>query len=143
MILYIGRFFSDDPSGRFYTDGDGSGEEFREEVLKPVLTGLPTEKELVINIDDNVAGYGSSFLVEAFGGLIKHGYFKNEEVRRRLKIEFKDEDFYFYKKKIMQYIDEAVFDSVPYKSTKKVAISKGYFKELIDKDFVVSLIKKN
>ena len=132
-VLYIGNQFSDDPAGRYYTDGDGNGEEFREEVLKPIFS---TGKNITINIDNNVEGYGSSFLVEAFGGLIKHGYFKKEYIQERLKITYDNSDFKFYAKKIDQYINEAVYDSMEYIPTKEKAIEEGKFKNSIDKSFI-------
>ncbi|GAA3923789.1 STAS-like domain-containing protein [Litoribacillus peritrichatus] len=132
-ILYIGKQFSDDPAGRYYTDGDGSGEEFREEVLRPLLK---LNKPLTINIDENVEGYGSSFLVEAFGGLIKHGYFESDYINRVLNLDFNDSDFEFYARKIKQYIKEAIYNSEQYESTKETAINEGKFKGSIDKSFL-------
>ena len=136
-ILYIGKNFTDDPSGRYYTDGDGSGEEFREEVLKPLLNEL---SNLTINIDDNVEGYGSSFLVEAFGGLIKHGYITKEKLLQKLKIEYTDEEFEMYYEKIYEYIDEAEYNTQPYTSRREDAISKKIYKQTINKDFVNKMI---
>lgn len=135
--LFIGKNYSDDPSGRYYTDGDGSGEEFREEVLKPLLESLD---ELTINIDDNVEGYGSSFLVEAFGGLVKHGYFTKDQLLKKITISLTNEDFEFYKKKIIQYINEAEFNSVEYLSKKNEATQKKLFKNAINKNFIADII---
>ena len=63
--------FSEFPGPRHEHIGPFSGQRFREEVL------LPAIKEHGINnisIDlDGTAGYGSSFLEEAFGGLIRAG----------------------------------------------------------------------
>lgn len=135
--VYIGKDFFDDPFGRYYTDGDGSGEEFREEVLKPLLMKLPKVK---ININENVEGYGSSFLVEAFGGLIKHGYFTKEEVRNKLIIETTDSEYEFFLKKIHEYISSAKYKSEKYISSKNKAIDSGAFKGLISKEFVKEII---
>ena len=135
--LYIGNSFSDDPAGRYYTDGDGSGEEFREEVLKPLFYKAD---KVVINIDQNVEGYGSSFLVEAFAGLIKHGYFTKANILKKIEIKFSDPDFEFYSKKIYQYLDEAKYNSAKYKSTKKKAITEKKFKGSIDKSFLSQLM---
>ena len=136
--LYIGKHFSEDPAGRYYTDGDGSGEEFREEILKPLFS---LNKPISINIDEDVEGYGSSFLVEAFGGLIKHGYFTKKDVKDKLHIKLTNPDFEFYKKKIFQYIDEAVFNSMEYNSSKDAAIQNGKFLNLIDKTFLKDFVK--
>lgn len=70
----IARDFSDVPSGRFPEDGDFNGQRFREEFLVPLLN----EKNFIDIVLDNAEGYGSSFLEEAFGGLVReHGYDKN------------------------------------------------------------------
>lgn len=68
----VGKDFSYFPGGRFLSDGEYSGEEFRENILVPALKDKNIDK--VILIMDTAAGYGSSFLEEAFGGIIrKHG----------------------------------------------------------------------
>lgn len=140
-ILYIGEYFSDDPAGRYYTDGDGSGEEFREEILKPLFSNAQKSlAKVIINIDKNVEGYGSSFLVEAFAGLIKHGYFKKEFIQEYLEVEYNDEDFELYAKKIKQYINEAVFNSVEYNTSKPKAIKDGLFNHSIDKAFLKAFL---
>lgn len=136
-ILYIGTQFSDDPAGRYFTDGDGNGEEFREEVLRPIFS---SGKPIIINIDKNVEGYGSSFLVEAFGGLVKHGYFKENYILDRLTLAYDDSDFEFYAKKITQYIKEAKFNSMTYVSSKEKAIKEKKFHGSIDKEFVKNFL---
>jgi hypothetical protein len=70
LILDLGKSFSRFPAGRFRSDGPNSGEKFRDEVLLPVLqqSNAPITIEL-----DNALGYGSSFLEEAFGGLVRKG----------------------------------------------------------------------
>ena len=55
------------PGPRFKKLGKGSGEEFREEFLWPKLQ---SDKNLKVDLD-GAAGYGSSFLEEAFGGLVR------------------------------------------------------------------------
>jgi len=66
--LKVSREFSAEPAGRFRTDGPNSGERFREELLIPALKKV--EGKLVVDMND-LEGYGSSFLEEAFGGLIR------------------------------------------------------------------------
>ncbi|QUN05352.1 STAS-like domain-containing protein [Shewanella yunxiaonensis] len=136
--ILIGMNFSSDPSGRYYTDGDGSGEEFREEVLKPLLE---KKDKIEIDIEKNVDGYGSSFLVEAFGGLIKHGYFTSDEVLSKIVTTCKTDDYKFYQNKIEQYIKQALYNSEKYVSTKDLAIKQGVFKSIIDKKFVADILK--
>lgn len=55
-------------------DGPFSGARFRNEWLIPILT----EGEKAIIEMDGTRGYGSSFLEEAFGGLIRQGYTQDQ-----------------------------------------------------------------
>jgi len=69
--------FTNYPGPRYEELGDGSGEEFREKYLWPAFQ---QDKDLVVDLDD-VAGYGSSFLEEAFGGLIREHELKKSDVQ--------------------------------------------------------------
>ncbi|AZR42986.1 STAS-like domain-containing protein [Marinobacter salarius] len=61
--------FSEFPGPRYRKLGTASGEEFRLEVLAPEIEKNGVEN---ISIDlDGTCGYGSSFLEEAFGGLVR------------------------------------------------------------------------
>lgn len=60
------------PGPRFKKLGPGSGEDFREWIEKE----LKNSSQLTINLD-GTEGYGSSFLEESFGGLIRNGYSPN------------------------------------------------------------------
>ena len=66
--------FSDTPGGRYIKEGEFSGEEFREKILLPAYVKAQNDGEkLTIDFDD-CYGYGTSFLEEAFGGLVReHG----------------------------------------------------------------------
>tara|TARA_Y100000588_G_scaffold361778_1_gene422924 strand:- start:1398 stop:1745 length:348 start_codon:yes stop_codon:yes gene_type:complete len=112
--------FSDEPSGRFYSDGEGSGEEFREEFLRVQLSKLEENQKLKIIIDDEIEGYGSSFLVEGFAGMVKYGYMQADELLNKIDIDFTETDFQFYADKITQYINEAQFNSQVYTPTEKL-----------------------
>ncbi|MCJ7826486.1 STAS-like domain-containing protein [Patescibacteria group bacterium] len=69
-IIVVAKDFSDTPGGRFKKDGPNSGEQFREEVLKPALIGLNESEKIRIDFD-GAYGYPTSFLEEAFGGLAR------------------------------------------------------------------------
>ncbi len=70
--ISIAEDFSKFPGPRYITLGPNSGELFREEILKPALAENP--EKILINLDGTM-GYGSSFLDEAFGGLVREeGY---------------------------------------------------------------------
>jgi hypothetical protein len=102
-IVNIAKDFSEVPAGRFTTDGDFSGQRFREEILLP---SLGTGDQVEIDID-GTAGYGSSFLEEAFGGLVRRGSCSRDELHRRLIIRTQDPSFSMYRAAIWRYIDHA------------------------------------
>lgn len=68
--ISIAREFSRYPAGRVRSDGPFSGEAFRDGWLIPILK---SDDRAVIDLD-GVRGYGSSFLEEAFGGLVREGF---------------------------------------------------------------------
>ena len=58
------------PGPRYRRLGDGSGEEFRQDYLSKAISEFGDG--LLIDLD-GAFGYGSSFLEESFGGLIRDG----------------------------------------------------------------------
>jgi hypothetical protein len=77
----VARDFSLAPAGRNVSDGPYSGEAFRERILVPALHSFGGT--LVVDLD-GPEGYGSSFLEEAFGGLIRGGYVAKGDLAKRL-----------------------------------------------------------
>jgi hypothetical protein len=65
--------YASSPGGRFIADGDFSGEWFREQVLVPALLAAKEKSEELEVELDGTSGYGSSFLEEAFGGVVRKG----------------------------------------------------------------------
>ncbi len=116
--INIGQDFSPDPAGRYRSDGPGSGEAFREDLLKKRIEQLALNEKLVIILDGGVEGYGSSFLTEGFAGMVKYGYIDKEKLLSILDIQYDNPDFEFYKKRIIKYIKEAKFNSEKYQPTK-------------------------
>jgi hypothetical protein len=119
--LSIGKDFSLDPLGRFRSDGDTSGEAFREDCLRPAINGLGPNEKLLIVLDDGVVGYGSSFLAEGFSGMVRYGYIRSDELLDKIEFSYSDPDFEFYKDRIIEYIKSADFNSQEYIPTKRVA----------------------
>lgn len=74
--------FTDMPGGRYPTDGSYNGETFREEHLLPLLA---EHGEITIDLT-GIYGAGSSFLEEAFGGIVRHGYYTSEQLKSKLHI---------------------------------------------------------
>ncbi|SIQ14340.1 STAS-like domain-containing protein [Marinobacterium stanieri] len=72
--------FNPRPYGRYYEDGEGSGQAFREKLMAPALREFDT-----VHIDLNGYNrYGRSFLDEAFGGLIREEGFTKSELDEKL-----------------------------------------------------------
>lgn len=71
ITLNIATEFSRTPGPRFRTEGEYSGEEFREKILLPRFD-LARKEGLQLQVDlDGGYGYAPSFLEEAFGGLAR------------------------------------------------------------------------
>lgn len=69
--ISIAKDFSKTPGGRFITEGDCSGEKFRNDILIPKFKqALKNNVKLEIDLD-GCMGYPSSFLDESFGGLAR------------------------------------------------------------------------
>jgi hypothetical protein len=99
--ISIAKQFSETPAGRTREDGPDSGQRFREELLVPMLT----DNE-VVEVDlDGTLGYGSSFLEEAFGGLIRSAGMTERGLKKKLKIK---DSRRFYEQRIWTYIKEAM-----------------------------------
>lgn len=99
----VARDFSDVPSGRFIEDGAFNGTTFRQKHLVPALRHY----DRVIVAIDNTEGFGSSFLEEAFGGLIRHEAFRKSDLDGKLEIRSEQPRTGRYKRKIEQYIAKA------------------------------------
>lgn len=99
-VINIAADFSPSPAGRFFPeDGDFPGQLFRDKLLLPALK----ENDVVVVNLDGTDGYGSSFLEEAFGGLVRLGY-PLKVLRDKLKLESTRES---YPVRIWNYIQKA------------------------------------
>ena len=71
MTINIANDYTKSPGGRYITEGEHSGEDFREKILLPAFEKCQkNDEELIINLDGGY-GYWSSFLEEAFAGLAR------------------------------------------------------------------------
>lgn len=101
-FVKIASEFTTAPGFRYREDGDYSGQEFRERFLEPHFTAA--DDKSIVTIDfDGVAGYATSFLEEAFGGLArKHG-----ADRCIAKLRFVSNEDPLLVEEITSYIDDA------------------------------------
>ena len=99
-IVNVAQDFSPVPGGRFDEDGEFNGSRFRREHLVPKLRSC----ECVDVVIDGTEGFGSSFLEEAFGGLIRVEGFSRAELVDRLRIVANDPRSLRYRRKIYSYM---------------------------------------
>lgn len=98
--LSVARQFTEYPGGRFRRISEYSGEQFREELLEPAVK---SGEEVIVELD-GVVGYGSSFLEEVFGGIVRAmRWLTRDEVDRHLKISSSRESWLL---EANQYIDD-------------------------------------
>lgn len=87
VYIDVASQFSRVPAGRYAADGPYSGELFRTKLLIPAL-----ERGEVVEVRlDGARGYGSSFLEEAFGGLVRLRRWSAEQLLLRLKLISNDD----------------------------------------------------
>ncbi|MCL5027482.1 MAG: STAS-like domain-containing protein [Bacteroidetes bacterium] len=98
--ISIAGDFSLTPGARYRSDGPKSGEEFREDFLEKYFKD-PSDDTIIEVFLDDVRGYTTSFLEEAFGGLARK--YGKEVVKKRIKIISKKR--LLYKEKAEQYIE--------------------------------------
>ena len=85
-VINVAKDFTRFPSGRFKKNGSTSGEAFRENHLE---TPIKEGKTITVELDGTI-GYGSSFLEEAFGGLVRCLRWPPEKIKAQLKLTSED-----------------------------------------------------
>ncbi len=101
--IIISKDFSDTPGGRYIDEGEFSGEKFRKEILRPKYEEAIEKNEKLFIDFDNCYGFASSFLEEAFGGLVRD----TKSTRIKDILEIKSEDRKDLGEWIYKYIDKA------------------------------------
>ena len=103
FTISVAKDFSPYPAGRYLEDGEYNGTTFRQEKLVPALKNY----DHVHVVFDGVAGFGSSFLDEAFGGLIRDAGMSKEFLKSRLYLSTSEPELEPFVKLAQRYIDEA------------------------------------
>ncbi len=106
VTIVVARDFSRYPGGRYRIHGENSGEAFRDDFLVPALATAKEQHGRVVVDIDGAAGYASSFLEEAFGGLVRERNFTASELAALLRIRA-GELFDSYRLLAERYIREA------------------------------------
>lgn len=105
--INIAKDFSPVPIGRYRGDGDKSGEAFRDDILYPkIRAALDKQDSLEVDFTD-MYGLSSSFLEEAFGGLVRKHDLSPDDVLRTIKFLPEKSHFDLYIDITKGYIKEA------------------------------------
>lgn len=89
IAISLARDFSRHPGPRTNSQGRNSGERFRRLLVEKLKNAD------VITVDlDGTSGIGSSFLDEAFGGLVRREGFLADEVLRRVRVKSELDESY-------------------------------------------------
>ena len=116
MVYFDLSKFSKTPFGRFTQKDENnndiqnphSGEAFRA-ILKPILIqAMKNSEQVTIDFDNVEYGIGSSFLEEAFGGLVrKEGFTAKELLETTPPLLVIKSEVSFYQIEITEYIKDA------------------------------------
>ena len=99
--INVSKDFTNIPGGRFISEGKFSGEEFRNEILYPAYKEAVSRGcKIEVNLD-GCYGFATSFLEEAFGGIVRIE--KNKKFKEILSIVSEDRPDLIHK--VFQYID--------------------------------------
>lgn len=103
--IKIASKFSYSPGPRYIDEGKNSGEKFRQDILADVFKkAIAEDKKVVVDLD-GTDGYGTSFLEESFGGLIRNDGIDYQEIIDRLEIISHEEEY--LKDDVYEYLKDA------------------------------------
>jgi hypothetical protein len=96
----VAKDFTRFPSGRLMKFGNTSGEALRVKFLQPPIS---RGQSVTVELDDTI-GYDSSFLEEAFGGLVRELKIAADDVLKLLTLKSEDSALV---EEIVQYMRDA------------------------------------
>jgi STAS-like domain of unknown function (DUF4325) len=105
--ITVGTDYTTVPGGRFKKYGEFSGEDFRDSVLVPALQA---HDKVVVYLDGTKA-YMSSFLEEAFGGLIRERGFSFDDLKQRLLVTAKNARYSIYVRMVADDMADAAAEA--------------------------------
>lgn len=108
IVINIAKDFSRVPAGRYRADGKFSAVNFRSDFLVPKLLEAEASNTRLQVVLDGVLGYSSSFLEEAFGGLVRESRLTPEIIYQRLMIVANSSAYEAAKIDALKYIEAAV-----------------------------------
>lgn len=99
----IAKDFARFPRGRYPADGDGNATSFRKKFLLPVLE----KDDRATIVLDGTGGYASSFLDEAFGGLVRKEGYSAKKVLSTFEFRAEELGFRRFVDLIRMYVERA------------------------------------
>lgn len=103
--LKISTDFTTAPGPRYIVEGKHSGQEFRQTKLLPAIKKAMLDgAKLLIDLD-GTSGFGTSFLEEVFGGLIREDNYDLADLDAV--VEFKSDEEPFLLDEIREYMTDA------------------------------------
>lgn len=107
--ISILKDFSPTPGPRYIHEGKFSGELFRKDILFPKVSEA-VEKNIPFEVNlDGTAGYGTSFLEESFGGLIRIHNISYEKILSLMTLISEEEDYLI--DDVKEYLNDAYEES--------------------------------
>ena len=104
-MIKIAKDFRFAPGPRYIREGKNSGELFRQKILREAMqTAIAKNQKLTVDLD-GTAGYGRSFLEEAFGGLIREDRLNYAAIKKALVVISHEQPNII--EKINYYLDKA------------------------------------
>lgn len=105
MMFKLSERFSPTPGPRYISEGDWSGELLRKSILLEIVKNAIEKNETLCVDLDGTHGYGTSFLEEVFGGLIREDKLTLNQLRKHLTF-ISDEEPYLISD-INEYMEDA------------------------------------
>ncbi|WMN11923.1 STAS-like domain-containing protein [Marivirga salinae] len=103
--LKIAQDYTTTPGPRYIKEGSWSGEKLRNEIVFPqVSESIKKNEKIEIDLD-GTAGYGTSFLEEVFGGLIRENKLDYDELVEFIEIKSDEEPYLI--EDIFEYLKDA------------------------------------
>ncbi|PDV89956.1 hypothetical protein CO652_00615 [Rhizobium sp. H4] len=100
--------FAKFPAGRDDDDGPYNGTKFRRQILVPAVErSLAHPGDRITVVLDGVLSFGSSFLEEAFGGLVREEHFPRSQLRQIIRVVADGPVYQTYKRQIEKHLAAA------------------------------------
>lgn len=104
QTISVAKQYSRHPAGRVDADGPFNGKKFLERLLLPTFQRC-REAGRTLRVElDGVAGYGSSFLEEAFGGLVREAGLPANQILGTLQLVTEDDGL---REEVLEYMQDA------------------------------------